>query len=110
MTDAWLSRIGGAIERDGRSKRAISMAAGLGVNFVSDLLKGEKTPGIDSLRRLCVELKVSLPWVLTGVDMTPDAQEMLAILSQLSPEHQVMILDLARGLKAASQPRAKRPD
>lgn len=110
MTDDWLGRIGGAIERDGRSKRAISKAAGLGVNFVTELLKGEKTPGIDSIARLCAELNVSLPWVLTGVDMTPDAVEMLSILSRLSSDQQSAILELARQLQAAAPPPAKPRD
>ena len=100
MSENWLTRLSEAVDRDGRTPRAISRSAGLGPNYLGELLKG-KVPGIDKLLRLCAEMNVSATWVLTGAEVTTDGEEMLGHLSKLSADQQTTLLDLARQLRAA---------
>lgn len=101
MSEGWLTRLTEAVRSDGRTPRAISLAAGLGPNYLSELLTKGKVPGIDKLLRLCAELNVSATWVLTGAEVTTDGEEMLSLLAELSADQQSTLLDLARQLKAA---------
>lgn len=101
MSEGWLERLRGAVQKDGRPLRAISKAAGLGPNYLGELLNKGKVPGIDKLLRLCSELEISATWVLTGTKVSPDSEEMLSILATLPPDQQTTLLSLARQLKAA---------
>jgi transcriptional regulator with XRE-family HTH domain len=84
MTDTWLDRLHEAIEKDGRSLRAISSAAGYGPNFVQQLLKYEKEPGIDKLARVLDVLgREAALYVLAGIRMTDEDQEFLEIITGL---------------------------
>lgn len=71
MDDGWLNRIRDAVQADGRSPRAISLAARLGPNYVSEMLERGKVPGIDKLLRICQEINVSATFILTGASVTP---------------------------------------
>lgn len=99
----WLGRIRAAIEADGRSLRAISVAAGLGPNYVSEMIGKKKVPAVDKLLRLCRELKVSATFILTGADISGDSEEMLSLLGKLSVEEQATVQSLVRQLAAARQ-------
>lgn len=99
--DGWLDRLQVAVDADERSARAISLAAGLGPNYLSELLSTKKEPGIEKFLRLCRELHVSASYVLTGTAVSQDAEEMLGILAALPGEEQETLFRLARQLKAA---------
>ena len=97
MREGWLQRVRAAIEEDGRSLRTISEAAGLGPNYVSEMLRG-KEPGVDKLVRLAQALGVSASYLVTGLDMSAEHEEALQRLTRLSPEKQRVVLDLIRSL------------
>lgn len=99
--DGWLDRLRFAMKADGRSARAVSIAAGLGPNYLSELLLSKKEPGIEKFLRICQELHVSSSYVLTGTEVSQDAEEMLGILASLPAEEQETLFRLARQLKAA---------
>lgn len=101
----WLTRIKAKIKADGRSYRSISKAAGLGDNFVSEMiLEGkEKEPGVLKLLALCAELGTSATYILTGVELGPDDEEMLGLLAGMAEPEKTTFLNLARQLRAARQ-------
>ncbi|MDB5531557.1 MAG: hypothetical protein JWR51_4660 [Devosia sp.] len=103
MDSDWLTRFKEALAADGRSPRALSLDASLGPNYVSEMLNRGKEPGVDKLLRLCVELKVSATYILTGSEVSPQSEEMLGLLSDMKTEHLTTLLDLARQLKTASR-------
>lgn len=76
----WRERLLAAVDADPRSDRAISLAAGLGPNFVNQLRNNETEPGIKKVLRLAAELKVSLAALFYGDDITPDDEEFLRLL------------------------------
>jgi len=70
MTTGWRERLLEAIDADERSDRAISLAAGLGPNFIGQM-RGSKTaapknPSIDHVRKIVAALNVPLSSVVGG--------------------------------------------
>lgn len=68
MEDGWRERLLKAIDEDGRSDRAISLAAGLGPNFISQM-RGTKTaapkkPNIEYVRKLAAALGKEMPSIV----------------------------------------------
>ncbi len=78
MMPSWRERLLEAVEKDGRSDRAISLAANLGENFVNQLRYDDKDPKIKSVIALADELNVSLAQIFTGLDITPQDEEFWA--------------------------------
>lgn len=99
----WLDRLRDAVKADGRSLRDVSLSAGLGPNYLSELLGKDKEPGINKLERLCRELNVSLAYVLTGLQVTPEDEEKLALLAELPEEDAATVLHFARRLRDAQK-------
>lgn len=70
-----------------RHIKQADVAAALGVSpgCISNWLNGYTAPGINDLVRLCRFLDVSLD-ALTGIDTAADADDLVVLLSQLSPD------------------------
>jgi transcriptional regulator with XRE-family HTH domain len=103
MMDAWHERLEEAVRKDGRKPRSISIAAGLGPNYLSELFTKRKVPSVDKFLRLCAELRVSATFVLTGSEVSLEGEEMLGLLADMDVEAQATILNLARQLSKASR-------
>ncbi len=88
----WRDRLLDAVDADPRSDRAISMAAGLGPNFVNELRNTDKEPGIKKVLKLAGELGVSLSKLFLGGDLTPEDEEYFAELLKLTPDQRRAIL------------------
>lgn len=78
--DAWRERIEGAVKRDGRSLRDISLASGLSHGYLHGILRDDKEPTLDRFIRICAELKISLSYALMGVNITPETEAILSAL------------------------------
>lgn len=96
MMEDWRERLLEAVKVDGRSDRAISQAAKLGVNFVNELRNGKKQPRVDKVIRLANELGLSLGHVFSGADLSAQDEGDLRLFLSLSPESRQTILTLAR--------------
>lgn len=101
MDDGWLDRLEKAVKNDGRAPRTISLAAGLGPNYLGELFNKGKVPSIDKLLKICAEIEVSATFILTGSEVSAQSEEMLSILADLGADQQATLLTLARQLKAA---------
>lgn len=100
----WWDRFEAAINADGRAYRQISLAADLGENRVSQILKkGPIFPGpsAEVVKRICEAINVSLTYVYTGAQMTPEMEEILASLAKLDRETQNHFAGVLRGLLPA---------
>lgn len=87
MQDGWYNRLLVAVEKDGRSKRDLSKAAGRGVNFVQQLFRNGKEPGADKLASLLDALGPEAAlYVMTGLEMSAEDQALLQFLSNYGPE------------------------
>lgn len=99
----WRTRLIQAVDADGRSDRAISEAAGLGVNFVNELRRGEKEPGVNKVIKLAATLNLSLGFVFNGSELSARDEADLTVFLSLSPENRLAILNLARQIVAAER-------
>jgi transcriptional regulator with XRE-family HTH domain len=99
----WRTRLIQAVDADGRSDRAISEASGLGVNFVNELRKGEKEPGVNKVIKLAATLNLSLGFVFNGAEISARDEADLKVFLSLSPENRQSILSLARQLVTAER-------
>lgn len=72
------------IEADGRSLRAISMAAGYGENYVQQMLKNRKQPSFPRLAKVLSVLGSSATlYVTSGLRLTPEAEQFLRLALSL---------------------------
>ena len=99
----WRSRLLTAVDADPRSDRAISVEAGLGVNFVNELRNGSKVARVDKVLAVAKTLNVSLGYIFSGFDLTSQDEADLALFLSLTPENRQAILSLARSISVAER-------
>lgn len=98
--DDWRARLQKAIDDSGMSYRAVSLAANKGPGYIHSILNEGKDPSVVNLIAVCGVVKVSLSYVLYGFEMSPETEEILALL-QDDPEKRPAILALLRKRDAA---------
>lgn len=96
IEDGWKTRLEEALEKSGRSKRSVSLAAGLGPGYVHSILKEGKDPTIENLIAVANALEVSLSYLLYGYDVSKETEEILSLLEK-RPQQRAAILQLLRG-------------
>lgn len=86
MDNSWYPRLLEAIERDPRSRTAISIAAGLGPNYLQQMIKDGKEPGANKLERLLAALgTASTFYIMTGIEAGPEDEEFLRVVLSAPP-------------------------
>jgi len=87
MKDGWFERLSEVISDDPRSMRALSLEAGLGPNFISQMLKDKKDPGGERLFSILSKLDQSaIAFIFLGIRINSDDLEMLSLYSELSEQ------------------------
>lgn len=56
----WRVRLAAALDESGKSKREVSIAAGLGPNYIREILKDGKEPSVGNLMAIAAALNVSV--------------------------------------------------
>ena len=97
MTTGWRERLLAAVDADPRPDRTISLAAGLGPNFINQLRHSNKQPGINNVLRLAEELQVSRSALFLGRDISADEEEFLTLLRSASDAQKSGLMLLLRG-------------
>lgn len=91
MTD-WRARLKEMVEADGRSPRAISISAGLGPNYIQQVLTDKKDAGFDRLQKALAELgSAAALYVTTGIKLTPQAESFLRMALSLDESQKAVI-------------------
>lgn len=80
--DTWCTRLAAAMKEKNLSKRAVSLAAGMGQGYIHSILVEGKDPSVDNLTEVCRIVGVTLPYVLYGYDLTPETERFLRLLEQ----------------------------
>lgn len=104
LDDQIRRRLAAAVEKDGRSLRVISMAAGLNESFASQLLRTGREPGIGQFKALCDELGVTMGSMIFGTDVTPKEEEIARLIAQLSDDNLELVEGLVRKLSRPDAP------
>lgn len=95
MTTMWRDRLRQTLDNSGKSMRAVSMAAGLGDNYLHSILGEGKEPSIDRLLKIADTLNISLAWLLYGIEIGPQEERLLRLYAKLPETQRRAILDLA---------------
>lgn len=101
MTGDWRGRLQAEIDKRGISYRRLSLDAGLGEAYVSELYRLGKDPTIGSLTKIAETLNVSVAYLMTGADVSREGEEFLAILAELPDAEREA---LRRLIQAARRP------
>lgn len=105
---AWRARLIQCINEDGRSARKIGGLAGVGDNYVSQMINENKQPSFDIVVRLCDVLDISITYVVTGAKMSRYEEEVLAILAQMDDQSRQALRAFLETLAAARAPSRSR--
>jgi transcriptional regulator with XRE-family HTH domain len=94
----------------GYSLRELSLAAGRGPSYVSELLRG-KEPKVANLESVCDVLGTSVSYILTGTDLTRDGEELLRAYTRLGEAERDGLLKMFRAMGASldAEPTAPAP-
>lgn len=99
MENGWRARLIDAIEKDERTPRAISLAAGLGPNYLTQMLARGTSPSTSAVVALCDVLGISLTYLFTGAEMTPEDEELLRLSGELPERRKALLIEMARSWK-----------
>lgn len=99
MTVSWIDRIAAAIGASDLAYREISRQAGLGINFISQLLKTHKQPNQQRLEAISEAVNVSASWVLSGHPENPQLDRVIAAAMAL-PQDRRMLFFAILGAKS----------
>ena len=107
MENGWETRLREVIKADGRSMNELSEAAGLGRNYVQQMLTYEKRPGADKLAQLLDALgEAQALYVYTGLRVTADELAFLSLVSQMTPKVRDRAIAMFRALVEPEQSQA----
>lgn len=91
MSGNWKTRLEEAIRANGKTKRGVSLAAGMAPGYVHSIMKEGKDPTIDNLIKVCNAAGVSLYFVLYGVEMSPETEEIIKLLESSKAKRQGLL-------------------
>lgn len=102
----WRVRLLQAIADDGRSARKIGILAGVGGNYVRQMINEGKQPSFDIVVRLCEVLDISVTYIVSGAKMSRYEEEVLAILTRMDDQQRKALqafLETLSGSRAPSR-------
>ena len=104
MSETWFDRLQAAVQADGRPLREISLAAKCGVNYLQQIFKDRKEPGVDRLISILNVLGTgSTLYVLTGRTFTREDEEFLSLVLGLDPSLRDKALGFFHALQAREE-------
>jgi DNA-binding phage protein len=81
-----------------RSMSSISMDAGFGRNYVSQLIKLRRMPKLGTLEKLCQVLGVAPAWVLFGEEFTPEDEDTIRRIQALPRSKRALLKAVVEAL------------
>lgn len=106
LDESWKTRLAQGIKANGKSQREVSLAAKLGQGYVNSLLKEGKDPTIENLVKVCAAANLSLSWVLFGVEMSRETEELIQEIERSGPARRAGLLQFLRGEEPSKSPTA----
>lgn len=76
----WKERLKLAIDNSGKSMREISLASGHGPGYLHSVFTEGKDPKITTLMKVCDAAEVSLIYILHGMEVAQEDEELLKAL------------------------------
>lgn len=88
------TRLAEQLEARNLTMRAASLKANLGASYLQSVLKNGTEPNLGKLAQVCQANNLSLSYIMTGVDITPQARRILDLVQENPDrsEHLVRLL------------------
>lgn len=96
MSESWQDRLARGIKEKRLSQRAVSLAADMGPGYVNSLIKEGKDPTIEHLMAVCKAADLSLSWVLFGIEISAETEEIMTLLEGAPETKRESLLNLLR--------------
>ena len=96
--ETWRERLQQALEASGKSQSAIAREAGVGRSYLNGVLVEGKEPTLANFLSLAEALSVSATWLIYGVEISADTEELLRLYSRLPAEQRADFLRLAQSV------------
>lgn len=110
MDDTWRKRLREMVEADGRSYRAISLAAGFGTNYVQQMLKDKKEPSFPRLAKVLSVLGAGATlYVTSGLRLTVEVEMFLRIALSLDDDEKSRVRAAIEMLQSPASERESLP-
>lgn len=71
--------------------RSLGLRSNLSATAVHGIEKLGRDPGTETLAAICKTLNVSMAYIMFGLDVTPETEEILLLLQEKPAKHQAMI-------------------
>ena len=102
MTD-WRTRLREQLAKSGKTRSQVCSEAGLNPAYLTQILEQKgATPRIDNLWKLAGVLNTSVSYLVEGIDLEPDAIQVVAYFGVLNGERKEAALRLLEDMAAAS--------
>lgn len=92
MTNDWRLRLRAAAEASEKSWRQISLEAGRGPGYLHGVLEEGKDPSVENLISICGAIGVSFSQISSGVDVTPETEEILSLIENRPDMREAILL------------------
>ena len=90
----WFRRFCAAIDDSYLSYREISRKAGLGENFVNQMMRNGRVPSVVNMLAICEVIGASPVEILTGSELDPETLEVFRLFNRLPADHRASVLNL----------------
>lgn len=80
--EAMRSRIEQELDRQRRSRTEVSLASGNSKGYLTNILSRGQVPTVDRLQAICDALGVSMAYIMYGVDIPPDSNEVFDLMKR----------------------------
>lgn len=108
MNDGWFGRLLTAVQRDGRDMKAISLDAGLGRNYVQQMVKYNKQPKVDSLVKLLAALgRSDALYIITGNEFSEVDEQLYRVAAGLDDSGKEALIAAFVALRSSERGRAR---
>ena len=98
--ETWQDRLASELEAKEKSMREVSLAAGKGAGYVHSLLTDGKNPRVENLLKVCEAANISLYYVLYGVKVDRELEEIIRLLQASSKAKREGLLQILRDPQA----------
>ncbi|MCV9910210.1 helix-turn-helix domain-containing protein [Brucella sp. HL-2] len=99
---SWKQRLDIALEKNNMTLRSASIKAGRSSSYLHGMISKGKEPSVAALKDIAEALGVSATWLVFGVDLNADAEELVTQFSKLSEDEQRAVLTLTRSMTEKS--------
>jgi len=96
MNESWQKRLARGIKANRLSQRRVSLDAGMGPGYVNSLIKEGKDPTVEHLIAVCRAAELSLSWVLFGVEISAETEQLMELLENAPKSKRESLLNLLK--------------